>query len=230
MAGVPWSKYDRSDWRRLPGAQRRYVSIHNPDVTISRRQFDEHYGSAASYGSYERKARAKSKEPEALARPARGRTSARKLSPAQREVELQRRKVEKQETETTKKIQRLQGKQRKYPHTIDLRSFKKGKVFRRVELPVDYSAVESVRAAAAKSRIVFGYYVGANMIDDRSGEPRVFSLFGLRDINMPFTHKDFNNLLKKAREKSYASLVSLWIHLTLKSDVATKRNGWKGRR
>lgn len=230
MAGIPWGKYDRSDWRRLPGATRRYYNTQNPDVTISRRQFDEHYGSASAFGTYERKARAKAKEPEALARPARGRTSARKLAPAEREVELQRRKVAQQETRTNKKIERLRGKQHKYPHKIDLRSFKKGKLFRRVELPVEYEAVETVRAAAAASKLVFGYYVGANMVDDKTGEARVFSLFALRDVNMPFTRKDFANLLKKAQEKSYASLVSLWIHLTLKSAVATNRNGWKGKR
>lgn len=230
MAGIPWGKYERSDWRRLPGTSRRYVSVLNPDVTISRRQFDEHYGAAASFGTYEKKAREKAKEPEALLRPARGRTSARKLSPSEREAEINRRKVAQQERRTEEKISARRGKHYRYPKQITLRNFKRGQIFRVIELPVSYEAVESVRASAAKSRLIFGYLVGANMVDDRTGAPRVFSAFGLRDINYSFSQADFTNLLKKAKEKSYASLVSLFIHLTLKEDTARSRNAWKGRR
>lgn len=230
MAGIPWGKYERSDWRRVPGASRRYVNVHNPDVTISRRQFDEHYGAARAYGTYEKKAKHKAKEPEALLRPARGRTSARKLTPAEKEAELGRRRVAAKEAATVKRIERERGKQHKYPRTIDLRTFKKGKIHRTIELPVSFEAVEEVRAAAARSRIVFGYYVGANLIDDRSGDKIAFAAFGLRDIHMAFTRRDFDKLIKKAQEKTYAQLVSLWIHLTLKSAVAFDRNGWKGRK
>lgn len=229
MAGIPWGKYDRSDWRRVPGATRRYVNVNNPDITISRRQYDIHYGAASKYGSYERKAKAKSHEAEALLRPARGRTSARKLSPVEREVEAGRRRVAKQERDTEQKIARLRGQKHKSPTKIDLRSFKRGKIYRRITVDVSHAAVENVRASAARSGLVFGYYVGANLIDDKTGEPRTISAFPLRDIDMPFTRKDFNKLIKKINEKSYATLVSLWIHLTLKQAVAKNRNHWKGR-
>lgn len=226
MAGIPWGKYDRNDWVRVPGALRRYALRSNPSITISRRQFDEHYGAASAYGTYEKKAKAKSTEREALLRPARGRKSARKLSPEQQEVELNRRKVAAKESAIDKRVQRERNKAHKYPTRIDLRSFKKGSIYRVIELPVSHSAIESVRAAASKSRIVFGYYVGANMIDDRSGERISFAQFGLRDVHMAYTERDFQTLMDKAKEKSYAQLVSTWIHLKLKEDIAIK-NGWK---
>lgn len=230
MAGIPWGKHEREDWRRVPGAQRRYALKSNPDITISRRQFDEHYGAVRAFGTYEKKAKHKATEPEALLRPARGRTSARKLTPTEKEVELGRRRVAAKESATMKRIERERSKQHKHPRTIDLRTFKKGKIHRTIELPVSFDAVENTRAAAAKSRIVFGYYVGVNMIDLRSGQRISFAAFGLRDIHMAFKPSDFDKLIKKAQEKTYAELVSLWIHLTLKSAVATDRNGWKGRK
>lgn len=230
MAGIPWGKYEREDWLRVPGGSRRYALRSNPDITISRRQFDEHYGAVRAYGTYEKKAKHKAREPEALLRPARGRTSARKLSPAEKEIELGRRRVSAKEAATVKRIDRERGKAHKYPRSIDLRTFKKGKIHRTIELPVSLEAVETVRAAAAKSRIVFGYYVGANMIDLRSGERISFAAFGLRDVHMAFTRRDFDELMKKVEEKTYAELISLWIHLTLKSAVAKDRNAWRGRR
>lgn len=230
MAGIPWGKYDRSDWRRVPGASRRYVLVGNPDITISRRQYDEHYGAAVPYGTYEKKAKHKSQEREAPLRPARGRTSALKLKESEKEAEIGRRRVTAKETATQKRIDRERGKAHKYPKSIDLRTFKKGKISRTIELPVMYEAVESVRSAAAKSRIVFGYYVGANMIDLKSGERISFAAFAMRDINMAFKPSDFTKLIKKAQEKTYAELISLWIHVKLKSAVAVDRNGWKKKR
>lgn len=227
MAGIPWGKYDRADWRRSPGASRRYYLVSHPNTTISRRQYDEHYGAARPYGTYEKKAKLKSQEREAILRPARGRTSALKLKESEKEAEIGRRRVVSKDAATQKRIDRERSKAHKYPRSVDLRTFKKGKISRTIELPVMYAAVESVRAAAAKSRIVFGYYVGANMIDIKSGERISFAAFSLRDINMVFKPADFDKLIKKAQEKTYAELISLWIHIKLKSAVAIDRNGWK---
>lgn len=230
MAGIPWGKYEREDWVRVPGAQRRYRLRSSPNITISRRQFDEHYGAVRAYGTNEKKAKHKSAEPEAILRPARGRKSALKIAPAAKEAEINRRRVIAKEAATEKKIQAGRNKVYKYPKSIDLRTFKRGKIHRTIELPVDYDAVENTRQAAAKSRIIFGYYVGVNMIDTRNGQKIAFAGFSLRDINMKFTQRDFNKLIEKAKEKTYAELVSLWIHLTLKSKIATDRNAWKGKR
>jgi hypothetical protein len=229
VAGIPFGKYERSDWRRVPGAQRRYALVSDPSVTISRRQFDEHYGAAVPYGTYEKKTKLKSKEREALLRPARGRTSALKLSPAEKEAELGRRRVAAKEAATEKKVARGRAKQYRYPTKIDLRNFPKGRIYRTFELPVSYDAIVTVREAAERSRIVFGYYVGANLID-RDGELRSIAQFSLRDIKMKYTELDFEKLMKKVQEKDYAQLISLWIHLKLKEEIAIKRNGWKKRR
>lgn len=227
-ANIPWGKYDRSDWRRVPGASRRYSLVQNPSITISRRQYDEHYGTARAFGTYEKKAKHKSNEREALLRPARGRTSARKLSQAEQEVEINKRKAQKQDTAMQRRIISERNKAHKYPTKINLRNFKKGKISRTIELPVSYEAVETVRKAAADSGLVFGYYVGANMVDTRSNKKISFAAFGLRDISMKFKERDFTRLMEKCKEKSYAELVSLWIHIKLKSAIAEKRNYWKG--
>lgn len=226
MAGIPWGKYGRSDWVRVPGTQRRYALRTAPNISISRRQFDEHYGAVSSFGTYERKAKAKASEPEALLRPARNRPSALKLSPAAREVELNRRKVAAKESSIDKRVARERNKQHKYPARIDIRSFKKGRIYRVIELRVSWEAIETVRVAAQRSRIVFGYYAGANMIDDRSGERIAFAQFALQDVHLPYTQEKFDALMTMAREKTYAQLISVWIHLKLKEDIAVK-NGWK---
>lgn len=224
MAGIPWGKYDATDWVRIPGPQRRYRNIRNPSIEISRRQFDEHYGAASKFGTYEKKARAKAQEPEALLRPARGRTSGRKLTPAQKEVELGRRKVSREEAKQQKLIDKLSSKQTRSPKTITLRNFRKGTQIRRFRIGVDPQEIEALRQAGAKSRIVFGYWVGLEMVSERDGQIKTLSLFSQRDINMPFTERDFRKALEKAAEKNYATLTGMWIamHLTM---AAAKKNG-----
>lgn len=226
MAGIPWGKYDASDWVRIPGAQRRYRNVSNPSIEISRRQYDEHYGAVAKYGTYEKKARAKSHEAEALLRPARGRSSARKLTPAEREVEANRRKVAAQESKQQRLIDKLVSKKTRNPQTISLRNFKRGTQIRKFRTEVSQQAIEQLRQAAAKSRIVFGYWVGLELVSERDGQIKTPSLFTQRDINMPFTMQDFRKALAKAAELSYATLTGMWIAFHLKRDAA-KRNGAK---
>jgi hypothetical protein len=212
---------------RVPGAARQYTLRGNPAIKISRRQYDQHYGAATAFGTYEKKAKFKSREREAILRPARGRKSALKLAPIEKEQEIQRRKIAQQESRTLKRVQTERQKQHRYPTKIDLRNFKHGRKYRTIELPVSYEAIENTRAAAEKSGLVFGYYVGANLISERDGERISIAQFGLRHIAMKYKLKDFDDLMSKVQEKSYANLISLWIHLTLKADVATKRNGWR---
>lgn len=63
-------------WKRLPGKSRRYYNTLNPDETISRRQYDERYGTLKAQGfkTYEEKAKKYQPDIREL-RPARGRAS-----------------------------------------------------------------------------------------------------------------------------------------------------------
>ena len=224
MAGIPWGKYDRADWVRVPGGARRYASVQNPGVTISRRQFDEHYGSAAFHGTYEKKARVNAKEPQQLLRPARGRKSALKLTPAQKEAELARRRVIKQETQQEKLVRKLETKKIRTPQKITLRNFKSGHVIRKIRTGVDQEEIERLRYEGQKSKIIFGYWVGLEMVSERDGQMKSVSLFTQRDIKLPFTDEDMDAAIDVASNKSYAELTGMFIAFHLNKAGAI-RNG-----
>lgn len=226
MAGIPWTKYDRSDWRRVPGASRRYANVLNPNVTISRRQFDEHYGSAAEFGTYERKAKKNATSETQLLRPARGRTSALKIAPELKNAELNKRKVIKAESAHDKKVARLQSRHDRIPSSISLRNFGNKKAIRKFRTPVSREAIESIRAAGEKSRIVFGYWVGLEIVSERDNRILTPTCFAQRDIREPFTEADFLKALQMAQVKNYATLTGMWIALHL-TRAASIKNGVK---
>jgi hypothetical protein len=232
VAGIPWGKYDRSDWQRVPkgapgysATARTYRLTQHPSVIISRRQYDEHYGHAAAAGTYERKARA-NKGPAQLGKPARGRSSIKALSPAEQEVELGRRKIAQTERQTAKLSQRQLGKQVRIPKSITLRNFPRGHAIRSFRTGVNHDQIESIRLAAARSRLVFGYWVGLELVSERTGGIVTPSLFSQRDIQMAFTNEDFENALRTYanRYANYAQLTGMFISLHL-TRAAAERNG-----
>lgn len=226
MAGIPWGRFDKSDWVRVPGAARRYRNLKNPNVTISRRQFDEHYGSVAFFGTNEKKARVNAQSALQLLRPARGRKSALKLTPAQKEAELNRRRVIAQEAKQEKLTQRLSSRKNRLPTKITIHNFSKGKQIRRFRTDVDRKQIEGLRIAAQRSKIVLSYWVGLEMVSDRDGQLKSVSLFPQREISMPFTQQDMKKAMDKAKEKSYAQLTGMFIAFHL-DYVHAKKNGAK---
>lgn len=226
MAGIPWGKYDRTEWERIPGGARRYRLKQRHDITISRRQYDEHYGSAVQYGTYERKAKSQA-GPKQLLKPARGRTSALKLTPAEQEAELGRRRVVKQETAQQRKVAALRSKSNRLPQNITLRNFAKGKQIRKFRTGINRDEIENIRIAAEKSHLIFGYWVGLELVSERDGQIKTPSLFFQRDIKMSFTERDFREALAKAQQLSYATLTGMWIALHLTRAAAIKHGGRK---
>lgn len=226
MAGIPWGRYDKSDWVRVPGAARRFRNLKNPNVTISRRQFDEHYGAVSFFGTNEKKARVNAQSALQLLRPARGRKSALKLTPAEKESEINRRRVIAQEIKQQKLTERLTTKHNRLPQKITLRNFRKGTQIRKFRTDVNREQIEGLRIAAQQSRIVLSYWVGLEMVSDRDGQLKSVSLFPQREISMSFTQRDMIKAMEKAREKSYAQLTGMFIafHLTYQ---AAKKNGAK---
>lgn len=233
MAGIPWGKYDRADWERIPKGQPGYSSTartyrlkQNHKIQTSRRQFDKHYGSAVQYGTYERKAKSQA-GPKQLLKPARGRTSALKLTPAEQEVEIGRRRVAKQETAQQRKVTALRSKSNRLPQTITLRNFAKGKQIRKFRTGVNRDEIENIRIAAEKSRLVFGYWVGLELISERDSQIKTPTLFSQRDIKMSFSESDFREALAKAQQLSYATLTGMWIALHLTRAAAIKHGARK---
>lgn len=226
MAGIAWGKYSRSDWERVPGGSRRYRLRSNPSIEISRRQFDEHYGSAAAYGTYERKAKKSAGTREQLLRPARGRTSARRLSPEQQEIELGRRRVAQAESKQQKLIRKQQNKSVRLPKSITLRNFPHGTQIRRFRTNISHEEIETLRVAGQKSRVILGYWVGLEMVSERDGKLIHIALFGMRDKKLSFTEDDFKHALDIAAQRSYAVLTGMWIAFHLTKAAAIK-NGAK---
>jgi hypothetical protein len=218
-----------SDWRRVPGKARRYKNAKTGEE-ISRRQFVQRFGKARSFGTLEKRARfnRQQNEAEALLHPARGRKKATHLTGGEREAELGRRRVARKESAADKKIARIQAKRKSYPQTISIRSFKKGRLSREIELPIAYEPIEEVRQAAARSKIVWGYFVGVNLITTM-GELRRYVPHGMQHINKVFKELSYQKMMEHAQSLSYATIVSLFIHLSLLEEIAQKRNGWKKR-
>lgn len=214
---IPWGVFQKSDWVRIPGRK-----FKNPEtgIEISRRQYDKHYGALVPYGSYEKKAAVKKSEPGSILRPARGRKNATKLTGAARENELSLRKLRATEAAASKRIAKERGRAFVRPKKITVANFKAGKISRTIELPVEYEPIEETRAAANASRVVFGYVVGANLINENTGEDRTYTQFALRHISMRYSKADFAELLDELEEIEYATVVSLFIKLSLKMEVA----------
>jgi hypothetical protein len=80
--------------------------------------------------------------------------------------------------------------------------------------------------AAARSRLVFGYWVGLELVSERTGGIVTPSLFSQRDIQMAFTNEDFENALRTYanRYANYAQLTGMFISLHL-IRAAAERNG-----
>lgn len=219
-----------SDWQRVPGKSRRYRNVRTGEE-ISRRQFLQRYGGARAYGTLEKKAKINRQRfgEETLLRPARGRTKATQLTGAERQVEINRRKVIAREKAADEKIARAKAKTHRVPTKITLRNFHRSKISRMVELPISYEAIEQVRQAAAASGIVWGYIVGANILTDM-GERRTFFSQKMQHIHKVYPRSKYDDMLATLANRAYKNIVSLFIMLYLLEAVAEKRNGWVKKR
>jgi hypothetical protein len=211
---VDFSKFEGGDFKRVPGATRSYVNTKTGDV-ISRRQFDQHYGAARAFGTLEKKAKIKSSEDNAILRPARGRTDARKLSASEKIVEANRRKLEAQEAAAQKRIDKELTKKHVIPKKITIKNLRPGHISRAftVSISEGHDGLESLRREGKSSGKVFSYIVGGNLINDLTGGLRTYTQFAGRYIGDPYTLDDFKELVEHCRKLQYATLVSFYIRL-----------------
>lgn len=211
-----WSKYDRSDFERIPGS--RNYRLKSGGTEISRRQFDQHYGRLQ--GTTIERARDDARErigAAQLLRPARGRKSGRKLSFDEREVEIARRQESAQAKRVKKKISTESARKSRLPKNLKKSHFKNDWIMRGYNLPLDQKAIDDARAMAQKSGIVFSYLVGVNLVDIRTGDERTMTYSaGAILISDRFTMADFEQMMDAAYEKDYAVPVSAFIKFKLK--------------
>lgn len=218
MAGdesFPWWRYDAADWVRVgTRTNRRYRNLLT-GVEISRRQYKQHYSPSI-----------KSVEP--LALPARGRSSLRKATPTQREVELGRRRVVKRRSVAQKKIKRIKSHKPRKDVSFSVKAFpakRQSKVF---EVNPDLSEINYHRQKAAQSKNVSAYIVGVLLIDEDTGAERSISLFAARGIRDVFTQDDLDagedaieNLHVSQKSGSLVA-VSWWMRVFLTRSAAKK--------
>lgn len=225
---IDWGKWSRADWTREPGSARKYKNKKTGEI-ISRHNYDVHYGSLKGLKGYRQKAQLNRRQnPEAILRPAPGRKKASALKGKEKREEIARRQREAKEAAAQRKIQSQWKRKYAVPKKIDLRNFRPGKISRVIELPIAYQPIEDVRQEAQRSGIVFAYMVGANLITEE-GEERTIMESGLNHISVRFTKDRYADFIDRLMGISYAQLVSLFIHLSLKLEVARKRNKWKGK-
>ncbi len=219
---IHWRDWARGDWKRAPGKARNYVNT-KTGAQISRRQYDEHYGSAAAFRTYERKAAHKAAESEAPLRPARGRKSALKLPQKERErIALERREAVAQK-KIDKAINRSQARKPRTPKSLTSKNFPTKRLGRAFELPIEYAEIEGFRQKAAAWGNARGYFVGANFIDTRTGDTGSFAMSQLRSMRKAFSEVDFDNLLRAIAAKDYIEAFSAFMYVALKIEYARRR-------
>ncbi len=222
---IQWRNWTRSDWKRAPGKARNYVNKQT-GARISRRQYDEHYGSAAAFRTYERKAAHKASEFEAPLRPARGRASALKLSQKERErIALDRREAAAQK-KITEAISRKQTRKLRVPKSVSSKSFPAKRLGRTFQLPIDRGAIEAFRQTVQRWGNAHGYFVGVDFIDTRTGHVGAFAVFGLRSLSKSFSERDMHNLLQSITSKNYIEAFGAFMYVGLKIEYA-RRRGYK---
>ena len=120
------------------------------------------------------------------------------------------------------KILKAAQKSHKVPATISLKNFQPGKMGRRFLVSANYDDMKSVIDKAKKYRGALGYSYGIIFADTNTHKIGAESLVGLRGWSMPFTESIFDDLIDHVHEKSYMRLLSCFVYIALKRQVAEK--------
>lgn len=232
--------HKRSDFRRVKGSGKteRFISLIT-GKEVSRRVRDE----TLNRVSYEKKAIANKaiNEAEQLARPAKGRTSARKLAPAIKADIVKARKEEKQRKAQTaalereqkamdRRAQQLRGKKVAPPKVINGATLRAGTMGRRINFN-DYDEYLTLFEQAKKSKLVFLYGLGWTGIDLRTSRELGVTVFPMRDFGKPITKARFHGEFQQSVEdKSYMEFLHYWMHLAFDIKYARTKAERAGKR
>lgn len=177
-------------------------------------------------------------EAEQLARPARGRTSARKLAPpikadvvkARKEEKVRKAKTKAAETEQRsidRKIERAKVKKVKTPK-ISKRLLKPGKISRTVDFDDPYKLDEILEQVRATPEI-FAYYLGFDAVHEKSGRRVDITLYTRESAENEISGDEFAETIDDYLEgHRYLIVSTYWIRLVFYEKYASKLAADKG--
>lgn len=223
--------FQKSDFQRVKGSGRseRFINLITGQE-VSRRTRD-----AAVRGiSNERLAIANkiSNEAEQLARPARGRTSAKKLAPAikadvvkarkeVKEAKVKKAAAEKEQRGIERKIERAKTKKVKTPK-ISRRLLKPGKISRTIDFD-DPVKLDGILEEVRKVPEIFAYYLGFDAVHEKSGRRVDITLFTREEKDMVITSEQFAKAVDDyLNGHRYLIISSYWIRLVFYEKYASQ--------
>ncbi len=212
-------------WQSQGGTSRNFIDLDTGEV-LSRRQFDKRFGALAREGfkTYEQKAAAAAKREgyEQLAKPARGRSSVRKVQGPMRADIITARIEQAKEKEIAKAERRLSNKKARTPKSLSIKNFKPGKMGRTFRVELSYDAIRDFIAAASKYKGAFSYNVGIEFFDTRTGKTGAANVVKGRAFSVPFDEGDWEELEEWDNEHSYAQAAFAYVYIALKKAVYEK--------
>jgi hypothetical protein len=215
-------------WVRVPG--RKFENLKTGEV-VTRHAYDKMRG--IEHHKKAKKNRAIEGRAEQLLKPARGRSSARRVIGEAREKEKARRLVIREELENNKRRNKLiKSAMRKKYRKYSKLNIKAGSPSRIYSVPLDLEAIQEVVLMGRKSNKIFGYTVGVDAImesSDRGVDKGAWTVIPGRYIEDDFTESDFEELLESfgpQADDSKKSAVVYGAHVRLmkKTEVVDAEN------
>lgn len=208
---------DASDYFRIAG--RRFENKNTGEI-ITRRQYDKRFGALAKGGfkSFEEKAKSNFEKNvlEAVSRPARGRTSLRKLS------ELEKREVS---------LKRIAEKEQKHKNSpkIKITDLQQGKKSFEVECDWSLEEINKIldQLQSFPHNSVFAYLIGAKAVSEE-GTIKYVAAFPYTHYQEKFTQADFEEATDRVTRIDSAGSgrglipLSAWIRISFEESFAQK--------
>lgn len=208
---------------RLPGSARRYLDTIT-GKEISRREYQQFMRGGTT--NEQLAAINRSQNPIiAAARPAKGRKSALRASPQEREIIAQariedqlRRAALKDEAKKQREIEKLLAKRGskkpKKRKRITLSLLQPGRIGRRVEFYTYEEYVEMFAEAKQGGKVLF-YGLGAQGYHETTGKELDFTVFTMRTLTRPIDEDSFNEEMSEQIEsRTYFVFTNYWMHLS----------------
>ena len=219
----------QADFERVPGPARAYRNKKTGKV-ISRRQYQNLSGV-----SFEAKAKANREKDAAaqLARPAKGRSSVRKLSKemqadivkARQEAKESKAAAERARKEETKRLRKVEQMKKKKIHRKKIRPqlLRSGNMGERIAFETYEDYLEAIDEAK-RSGVVFAYGLGWSGVDSRDLRELDVTVLRLTALSSVLGEEEFDEIMEESQlEKPYMDFLHYWMHVAFKREYADKR-------
>jgi len=215
----------KSDFVPIKGDKTRKYQNTKTGEVISRRAYDQKYGVARQFGSYETKSKtnASINPLEHFARPSRGKKSmlkeVEKFTQQEKSEFIHKEITRQQEKELSKKNQRIYDnkmkRQLKPPRKINTKIFKKGRysMWRDYLTHIDYEDMLDIIIMGKQQGDLFGYQAGFEVLNEKENKTYIMTLLQLRDFSVPFTIEDYEEMIENLNERGYIIMLAGVIRL-----------------